>query len=215
MVEKRLEWLIGPRVAPAVLARGRMQFLLPTLLLILSGLLLVISIFFPYWQLEVATPGHPQPLRLDAYLNHVEGDVEEIEAIDPPLAIRPTEAVRLERSLSIALVVTISLLVAAAVLIHNRLAALLSLPAILYPIVYLADLSTWLSEIAASRPAAVAPVLFGSMAADDLSTLSGAGAGLVLAFCSSLLVVTGLFLHRRAYKPLIDSSDSDPSPLLT
>ena len=52
---------------------------------------------------------------------------------------RELEGAELERSLSVAAVAVIALLLGAAVFVHNRWAALLALPALLFPAVFLGD----------------------------------------------------------------------------
>jgi hypothetical protein len=39
----------------------------------------------------------------------------------------------------------------------------------------------------------------------QFSTVASAGPGLILATIAALLVLVGLYLHRRAYKPLVDA----------
>lgn len=210
----RIEEIIGPRISLDEMARGRSQFLPPTLLLGLAALLLVVSIFLPYWHMVLHAPQYPGGLEVDAYLNRLEGDVEEIDGLNHYIGMRPLgEAAQLERTLSIFAVVVIALLVAAAIYIHNRVAAYLALPALLFPVVFLADLYFWLrsfgtnldpkAPLSSSIDPFVPPVL-GRGVVGQFSTVALPGPGLILAAVASLLILVGLYFHRRAYKPLVE-----------
>lgn len=210
-----LSKVFGPRVSPELMAERRVQFLLPTLALGAAALLLVGSIFLPYWRMTLRAPQYPGGLRVDAYLNHLEGDVREVDGLNHYIGMRPLgEAAKLERSLSIAALVVVALLVVAAIYIHNRWAALLTLPALLFPAVFLADMRHWLQHFGTDLdPAAplsssiqpfVPPVL-GRGVVGQFATVAAPGTGLVMAALASLAILAGLWLHRRAYKPLVEA----------
>lgn len=210
----RMERLIGPRVSRRELARRRTRFLLPTLFLGSAGLLLVISIFLPYWRMELQAPQYPQGLEVQAYLNHLEGDVAEIDGLNHYIGMRPlAEAAQLERSMSVAAVAVIALLAVAAIYVHNQYAALLALPAAFFPAIFLADLYYWLRDfgtnldprapLSSSIDPFVPPVL-GTGRVGQFATVAQPGSGLILAAVASLLILAGLWFHRRAYKPLVE-----------
>ena len=218
MTKQQLERLIGPRISREEMAEGRMQFLVPTLFLGLAGLLLVISIFLPYWRMTLLAPQYPGGLEVEAYLNHLEGDVREIDGLNHYIGMRPlNEAAQLERELSIAAVAVIALLALAAVYIHNQWAALLSLPAMLFPFGFLGDLYFWMrnfgqnldpkAPLSSSIDPFVPPIL-GEGVVGQFRTVAEPGAGLILAFAASALILVGLYFHRRAYKPLVEARRS-------
>ena len=98
------------------MAERRLRFRLPTLLLGAAGFLLVVSIFVPYWRLVLNAPQYPGGLEVTAYLNRLDGDVEEIDGLNHYIGMRPLgEAAQLERSLSIAALTVIALLLVGAV----------------------------------------------------------------------------------------------------
>jgi hypothetical protein len=211
----KIEDLIGPRVSLGHMARGRAQFLLPTLLLGLAAVLFLASVFLPYWKMRLNAPQYPQGLFVHAYLNHLEGDVAEIDGLNHYIGMRPlAEAAQLERALSLIAVGALVLLVAGAIYIHNRWAALICLPAVLYPLIFLGDLQFWLANfgtnldpkapLSSSIKPFVPPVL-GQGFVGQFSTVATPGIGLILATVASCLVIAGLYFHRRAYKPLVDA----------
>jgi copper chaperone NosL len=215
----RMERLLGPRVTPEVLAARRLQLALPTLGLAVAGLLLLISIFLPYWQMTLLAPQYPEGLHVHAYLNHLEGDVREIDGLNHYIGMRPLgEAAELERSLSVAAVAVVALLVLAAIYIHNQYAALLALPALLFPGLFLGDLYFWMrrfgthldphAPLSSAIKPFVPPVL-GTGMVGQFATVAMPDAGLWLAMAASLVILCALYLHRRAYKPLVESRKLD------
>jgi hypothetical protein len=213
---ENVEKILGPRVPAEELRAHRGRYLLPTVLFLLAALLLLVSIFLPYWTLTLNAPQYPAGLSVDAFLNRVEGDVSEIDGLNHYIGMRPlAEAAQFERSISIIGVAVLVLLVLAAVFVHSRWAALLALPALLFPLIFLADLQFWLANFGQNLdPAAplsssvkpfTPPVLFTGRIA-QFSTTAVPGPGLWLAIIASILILAGLYFHRRAYKPLVDAA---------
>ncbi|RMI04658.1 MAG: cytochrome C, partial [Calditrichaeota bacterium] len=123
---KDLDLIVGPRVPPDLLKKERKRFLLPTVFLGGAALLLLISIFLPYWGLTLHAPQYPQGLKVELYVNQVTGDAAEIDELNHYIGMRKLEeAAPLERSLSIILVLVIALLAVGAVYIHSPVAAFL------------------------------------------------------------------------------------------
>jgi len=215
-IQRSLEWLIGPRVPPEVLARRRTRFLLPTFFLSLAGLLLIISIFFPYWRLTLLAPQYPGGLKVQVYVNRLQGDVREIDGLNHYIGMRKLEeAATLERSLSIFLIAVTALLVLGAIYVHNQYAALLSLPAFLYPGIFAGDLFFWLWNFghtldpkaplsSAIKP--FTPPLLGMGAVGQFKTMASFEIGWYLAVGASFCILLGLYFHRRAYKPLVEEA---------
>lgn len=207
--------LFGPRVPAAVAEAHPLRFLAPSLLLATAAGFLVASIFLPYWTLELQAPQYPGGLHVTTFLNRVEGDVGEIDGLNHYIGMRPlAEAAQFERSVSLIAVTTIAFLVLAAVFLHNRLAGFLALPAILFPVVFLADLGYWLrnfgtnldptAPLSSSIKPFVPPVL-GTGHVGQFATVARPASGLILAAVASLVILAGLYLHRRAYKPLVEA----------
>ena len=112
-------------------------------------------------------------------------------------------------------VVAVSLLVLGAIFIHNRRAAWLALPALLFPAGFLIDLHLWLAHFGrnldphaplSSSIKPFTPPVLGTGYVGQFSTVAIPDVGLILAFVASALILTGLWLHRRAYKPLVDAA---------
>jgi hypothetical protein len=192
-----------------------MRYLLPTLFLVAAAVLIIVSIFLPYWSLVLHAPQYPQGLVVHAYLDRLEGDVQEIDGLNHYIGMRPLgEAAQLEKSISIFAIVALALLVLAAIFIHSPWSALLALPAILLPAVFLVDLYFWLNNFGQNLDPNAAlsssiepftPTILGEGLIGQFKTVAFADFGLLLACAASVLILIGLFLQRRAYKPLVDA----------
>jgi hypothetical protein len=217
-----LSQILGPRVSPEEFEAHRSRYLIPTVLFLLAAVLLVTSIFLPYWQLTLYAPQYPKGLSVQAYVNRVTGDVGELDGLNHYIGMRPLgEAAQFEKSIAIIGIIGLALLIMAAVFIHNRWAALLALPALLLPVIFLVDLQYWLANfgqnldptaaLSSSVDPFVPPVL-GEGNIAQFSTWSEPLAGLWLAIVASGLIAAGLWFHRRAYKPLVEANQAaEPS----
>lgn len=220
------ERVLGPRIPAEEIQAHRERYRTPTLLFVGAMLTLVVSLFFPYWVLHLDAPQFPQGLRVSAYVNRLVGDVDpvtgsnDLEQLDglnhyvgmPSLA----DGAKFERTIAIAAVVVMAGLLLAAVFIHSRWVVLMVLPALLFPLIFLADLQYWLWNYGHSldprAPLAGAvgeftPHLFGGSKIAQFSTNAVPGPGLILAVVASVLVAIGLWFHRKAYRPLVEASE--------
>lgn len=215
MMADRLDRIIGPRAPAEEVKTRRARYLLPTLFLVGGAVLIIVSIFLPYWSLVLHAPQYPQGLLVNAYLSHLEGDVREIDGLNHYIGMRPlAEAAQLEKSISVFAIGALILLVLAAIFIHSPWSVLLAIPAILLPVVFLADLYYWLNNFGqnldpnAALSSAVkpfTPTILGEGVIGQFKTVAFADFGLLLASAASVLILIGLFLQRRAYKPLVDA----------
>lgn len=195
--------------------RPLLDYLIPSALLMLAALLLMISSFVPWWSMTLKAPQYPKGLTVEAYLTRLEGDIREVDGLNHYLGMPPLdEGGRLERSLAIYAVATFGLLLVAGVFVHNRWAALLALPALAFPAVFLADLALILYRYGHSIDPESAlggavdpftPPLFGAGTIGQFGTQARAEAGLILALAAAAVVLVGLWYHRRAYKPIVDA----------
>jgi len=211
----RLESIVGPRVPPEEWRARRSRYLLPTLLLQAAGLLLVVSFFLPYWHMTLHAPQYPDGLRVSAFLNRLSGDVSEIDGLNHYIGMRPlNEAAQLERANSAMLIGVLALLLLAAVFVHNRNAAWLALPTILFPVGFLADLHYWLASFGrnldpkAALSGAVKPFVppvLGEGLVGQFRTVAEPGSGLLTATGAAVLTLIALWFHRRAYKALVEA----------
>lgn len=217
MMSERWQNILGPRMPSEAREKMSLDYLLPTVFLGLAAFCLLVSIFQPYWRMTLLAPQYPGGLEVQAYVNRLEGDVNEIDGLNHYIGMRPLEeAAQLERSLSIILITVTSLLVVAAIFIHTKWAALLALPALLFPAIFLGDMYIWLRNFGLNLDPTAAlsgaiepfvPPVLGEGIVGQFKTIAAPDSGLYLAAFASLLILTGLYFHRRAYKPLVDSME--------
>lgn len=188
--------------------------MLPSLLIGAAAMLLFVSIFLPYWQLTLMAPQYPQGLKTVMYVNRVTGDVEEIDHLNHYIGMRPLEeAASLERASSVFMIIALALLTLTTIFVHSPMALFCAVPAIVYPAIFLADLYFWMRNFGlnldpkaplnkAVKP--FVPPLLGSGSVGQFKTTAVWQVGLILAILASVLVLVGLYYHRRAYKPLLE-----------
>ena len=205
--------IVGPRTPSTLTEADRWRFRLPTVLFLTAAILLIASIFLPYWKMTLHAPQYPKGLSVQAYVNRLTGDVAEIDGLNHYIGMRPLEeAAQLERSLSIAAIVGISLLVVAAIFIHSPFAAMLTLPALLFPVIFLGDMYYWLrnfglnldpkAPLSSAIDPFVPPILGEGLIA-QFRTVAQVQSGFFLALAASIAIGAGLYFQRKAYRPLM------------
>jgi hypothetical protein len=195
--------------------RKLVDYLLPSAFLMAAALLLVVSMFLPYWQMKMTAPQYPKGLYVNVYVNHLEGDMREIDALNHYLGMPPLdEGGRFERSISFLAIVILGMLLMAGVFIGNQWAAVLALPALGWPVIFLADL--WLilyrfghsidpESALGSAVEPFTPPIIGNGMVGQFGTVAAFQPGLYLALAACFFILAGLWLHRRAYKPVVDA----------
>jgi len=212
----KIQKLIGPRVPDEVSETEKKHYRIPTILFVVAALLLLVSIFLPYWKMTLLAPQYPGGLHVTAYVNELAGDVNEIDGLNHYIGMRPlNEAAKFERSVSVFAIGALALLILAAIFVHTKWVVLLVLPAILMPVIFLADLQFWLRDFGLNLDETAAlssaidpfiPQVLGSGKIAQFETVAWPGIGLWLAVAASILCIVGLYFHRKAYKPLVEST---------
>lgn len=191
------------------------QYLFPSAILMFAALLMMVSIFMPYWRMTMFAPQYPKGLKVDVYINHLAGDVREIDALNHYLGMPPLdEGGQLERSISVYAVLAFGFLLIAGVFIGNQWAGILALPTVLFPAVFISDL--WLilykyghsidpkSALGSAIKPFTPPVL-GPGKVGQFGTIASFEPGMFLAIAAVLVVLIGLWFHRAAYKPVVEA----------
>lgn len=209
-----LRRLIGPRIPEGLSDEERKQYMLPSLLLGLAALLLLVSIYLPYWKMNLLAPQYPGGLEVVTYVNRLEGDVFEIDGLNHYIGMRPLEeAAQLERAVSFLAFTILAFLILGAILIHTKWTVVLVLPAILMPPLFLADMYFWLRNFGLNLDPTAAlsnaidpfvPPILGSGKIGQFETVATLQSGFYVALLAIALIIAGLYYHRQAYKPLVD-----------
>jgi len=208
-----LEKVAGPRVDSDEMAQSGLRYRLPYLLLLTARVLILVSLFLPYWEMDLVAPQYPDNLHLTAYVNNLDGDVAEIDGLNHYIGMRPLgEAAQLERRYGVFALVGLVVMLELAALVHRRWAALLILPGVLFPAIFLLDLHWWMSHfgqnldpyapLSNSIEPFVPPIL-GTGVIGQFKTVAEPGTGLWLAAGASVVMLLALWFHRRAYRPLV------------
>lgn len=207
-----LNTLIGPRVPDEELRAHRARYLTPTFIFAFARIVLLVSIFFPFWHMELEAPQYPNGLFLTAYVNHLTGDVREIDGLNHYIGMRSLgEAAAFERAASVWMMIAMVLLVEGAAFIHSKWAVLLALPVLTFPIAFIADLYYWMRSFGLNlNPEAplsnsvkpFVPTVLGEGGIGQFKTYADLGTGYWLAVAAAGLIVVGFWFHRRAYRPL-------------
>ena len=196
-----LQSIIGPRVPSTEPGIRRWRYALPTVLFLLAAAILLASFTQPYWNMTLHAPQYPKGLYVYAYLNHLGGDVQEVDNLNHYIGMRPlNEAAQLERSLSLMMTIVMAALLMAAVAVHSKWAALLALPALLFPAGFLIDLHLWMDHFGQNLDPTAAlsssikpftPPVLGEGVVGNFRTVARADTGLIMATVSSALVLVG------------------------
>lgn len=213
---------LGPRTPTDELRARPGRYLAPTIVLALAATFLFVSMFLPVWSMTLKAPQYPKGLTVVAYVDRLTGDVREIDGLNHYIGMRPlNDAAKLERQVAVHSIVALALLCLSAIVVHTKWAALLAAPAFSFPYVFLADLYYWMRDsgmnldpkapLSSSIKPFVPPII-GEGVIGQFRTVASVEVGWVLAFLASVLIVAGLYLHRRAYKPLVDRALEPAAP---
>lgn len=210
--------ILGPDIdvnLPDGSKRPLNNFMFPNAIFTIAALLLVASTFMPYWSMTMTAPQYPKGLRVHVYVNHLEGDMKEIDSLNHYLGMAPLDSGgQLERSISLASILAIGLLLAASVFVHSKWAILFVLPVLLYPVIFIADLYYILYQFGHSIDPKSAlggaiqpftPPIVGMGKVGQFGTIANFETGFYLALLAVLVSLIGLYFHRRVYKPVADA----------
>ncbi|MBL4698982.1 MAG: hypothetical protein JKX70_09135 [Phycisphaerales bacterium] len=210
--------IVGPRVDHVELEKHRFRYGAPKFLLLIARVLLLVSLFVPFWSMELVAPQYPDNLHLVAYVNQLAGDVAEINSLNHYIGMRPLEeAAKIERTIGVYIMILFVVMLEFASWIHSRWTVLLVLPVLTFPAVFLVDLYLWMSHfgmnldpdapLSNSIDPFVPPIL-GSGFIGQFETIARPGPGLILSTIASGVMIIALFFHWRAYAPLVKAQSA-------
>lgn len=169
--------------------------------------LLFIALALPWWQISMVAPQYPFGLHVTTWFFGVSGDVHEVDELNHYIGFMPlAQIAAFERHLAflagpVALLATLS-----ASLMKTPWRAMLAIPAITLPLVFLADLAEWLRYAGhhldphAALSGAVmpwTPVLFGSGGVGQFHTQSVFEPGFYFAIAAAIVAIAAITLQMR------------------
>lgn len=183
-------------------------FRISTMFFVAAAILLALSTFFPYWRMRLNAPQYPKGLYVTVYVNHMTGDVAEIDGLNHYIGMAPLDkAAKIERAIAPIAMVVIALLILGVALIHSKWFAIFAIPAMTFPLIFLADLWLWLRfygnnlDPTAPLSSAIKPftpaVLFTGHVG-QFSTTAWVLPGWYLALLAAILTGVGLHFRRQA-----------------
>ncbi len=204
--------------APSAIARISRQpnFRLSTALLIAAAAMLAISTFFPYWRMRLNAPQYPSGLFVTVYVNHMEGDVAEIDGLNHYIGMAPlNDAAKIERAIAPIAMVVIGLMIIGVAFVHSKWLAVFAIPAMTFPFIFIADLWVWLwyygnnLDPTAALSGAIkpfTPAVLGTGFVGQFSTTAVLQVGWYLALIGGVLVAFGLH-YRRVARQAVERSE--------
>jgi len=184
------------------------SFRVSTALLIAAAALLAVSTLLPYWRIRLNAPQYPNGLFVIVYVNHMEGDVREVDGLNHYIGMAPLEqAANIERSLAPIAMAIIALMIISVAFIHSKWFAMLAIPAMLFPFIFLADMWVWLwyygnhLDPTAALSSAIkpfTPAILGTGVVGQFSTTAALQIGWYLALLAAILSGIGLHYRRQA-----------------
>ena len=213
-----IDHIIGPRVSQDDLQKHGLKYGAPGFFLLIARVLLLVSLFVPFWNMSLVAPQYPDDLHLVGYVNHLAGDVSEIDSLNHYIGMRPLgEAAKWERASGVYVMIFFVVLLELASWIHSRWTVLLVLPVLFFPAVFLLDLHFWMSNFGlhldpnaplsnAVKP--FVPPVLGTGTVGQFKTVATPGIGMIFSTIASFFMVVALFFHWRAYAPLVKAQKS-------
>lgn len=167
------------------------------------------SYFAPYWHFTLMAPQYPDGLTIDIFLTHLEGDVREINGLNHYIGMRSLdEAAQLERQFAGWAIGLLCVSVVAFTLLPGRkFSWLILLPAVLFPLGFMADSFYWLytfgnnlDETAPINIAPFTPTLLGKGEVGQFATVAFPGVGFYLAIGALAVLIVTFVLRKRVCK---------------
>ena len=181
----------------------RKRRILVGVLAITAAVLIFVSFFLPYWHFTLVAPQYPQGLHVTAYLNRLEGDVRELDILNHYIGMKKMEdAAQFEKKIAFWAITLISIATIAFLYSRRTIGILLALPAVGFPIGFVADLFFWLykygHELNPHAPIKISPFtpkILGVGKIAQFETYATFGIGFYLAVAAAVLLVIAVLLR--------------------
>ncbi len=184
---------------------------LPSALFLIAAALMLVSISIPYWGLVLQAPQYPGGLQLRVFVNNMTGDddpkldeVREIDGLNHYIGMKSLyEAAKFERSIAIPAVILMVILLVVAAFWRRRWTWLLTIPALTFPFVFLADLAFWMTHYGqnldpyaplSSAIQPFTPPILGEGVIGQFKTIAYVDTGWYIIIAGSILILAALLL---------------------
>lgn len=190
------------KLVPGPMIQTRRRVLV-ALLSISAAVLIFVSFFLPYWKFTLVAPQYPYGLHVTVYLNKLEGDVRELDILNHYIGMKKMEeAAQFERKIAFWAVLMLSLITLAFLFSGRKGAIFFVLPALGFPVGFIADLFFWLYKFghdlnphAPIKITPFTPTLFGEGKVAQFKTFATFGPGFYLAVAGAILIFIAFVLR--------------------
>jgi hypothetical protein len=171
---------------------------------LIAAALYFFAYFEPMWGFYLFSPQYPRGLILSIYLNHVGGDVTEVNILNHYIGMaKLDQAAALERALSVYGIGLIAVAAAVFGAARGRLARWLFLPALIFPPIFMMSMYFWMHrfghQLSLDAPVHVppfTPTLIGRGKIGNFHTVGLPGLGFYLSLVSVLCVALAAYAKR-------------------
>ena len=172
----------------------------------LAGGLLVVSLFFPFWQTQVFAPQYRQGLKATLYAYHIGGDAREIDSLNHYIGISKLESLgQWERRLGFPAVLALAFLSWRLPRAPRAsLRWLMFLPVALFPLIFVLDMTIWMRyasrHLNPAAPLKLKPFtipIIGQGRIAQFHSAAGPMPGFYLAVAAILLLLAALWQLRK------------------
>lgn len=126
--------------------RTRREWLVSALLIV-AGILLLASLLFPYWRVDLEAGIYPKGLALELRPYRLDGDIKEIDELNHYIGMRELESAgKLERTIAVPAIIIAGLCLLIAGVVPRQWSIWLTLPGLVFPIIFLGELYWWLAD---------------------------------------------------------------------
>lgn len=116
-------------------------------LLVVAGILLLVSLLFPYWRVDLEAGIYPKGLSLELRPYRLDGDIKEIDELNHYIGMRELESAgKLERTIAVPAIIIAGLCLLLAAFIPRKWSIWLTLPGLVFPVIFLGELYWWLAD---------------------------------------------------------------------
>jgi copper chaperone NosL len=175
------------------------------ILMAAGSLLLIASFYLPYWQLVLHAPQYPQGLRVSIYMDHVTGDVSEVNLLNHYIGMGPIDkSATVERAYAWKALLLLSLGALIVLPFSRRTFKVFYLPPVMFLVGFAVDLFYWLYRaghvLNPDAPVHVkpfTPMLFGQGQIGQFTTLSWFSMGFWVALLATVLFFIAIRRHEK------------------
>ena len=169
-------------------------------LIILGAAILLTSFWFPYWSLNLQAPQYPNGLKIHIYMDHVEGDVSEVNILNHYIGMSSLDdAAKFERKFAWYALLLLALGAVLLIPISRKIYKVFYLPPILFLLGFIADLFYWLysagHDLNPNAPVNInpfTPTILGKGQIGQFKTFAFLSSGFWLAILSTIIIFYAL-----------------------